>query len=167
VADASVTVEIDAPLEVVWAVMLDLDRYGDWNPFIYRVDREPGRAGRPAQLGERITLQVRFGGGRAVASRERVTGIEVTSDGRRLEYEFYGWLHRLGLVRGRRQQIVTAAGPMSTVYSTEETFRGPLRFVLPVRAVQGGFRRHAKALKQHAEQLASVGDRGQLAGEGQ
>jgi len=153
VADASVTVEIDAPVEVVWGVMLDLDTYGDWNPFIYRIDREAGRAGGPAQVGERFVLRVRFGSGRAVASRERVTAIEVNGDGRRLEYEFYGRTHQLGLIRGRRQQTLAPAGPMSTVYSTEETFRGPLRFLLPVRAVQGGFRRHAKALKRHAEQL--------------
>ena len=152
---ASATIEIDAPVEVVWALMLDLDSYGDWNPFIYRVDRAEGLTGRPAQIGERFTLQVRFGGGRAVASRERVTAIEAPVDGQaRLEYQFYGRLHRLGLVRGRRQQHLSAAGGRSTVYSTEETFRGPLGFVLPVRAVQNGFRRHAAALKGRAEQLA-------------
>ena len=119
------------------------------------MDRAPGLAGRPAQLGERFTLQVRFGGGRAVASRERVTAIEAPVDGRaRLEYEFYGRLHRLGLVRGRRQQRLTPAPGQSTVYSTEETFRGPLRFLLPMRAVQEGFRRHAMALKREAERQA-------------
>lgn len=152
-ADASATIEIEAPVEVVWAVMLDLDRYGDWNPFIYRVDRAEGLAGQPARLGERFVLRVRFGEGRAVGSRERITAIEVNGGGRRLEYEFYGRLHRSGLVRGRRQQTLTPVGPTSTVYSTEETFRGPLRLLLPVRAIQGGFRRHAKALKTHAEHL--------------
>lgn len=153
---ASVTIGIDAPVELVWAVMLDLDSYAEWNPFIYRVDRGPGLTGRPAQVGERFTLQVRFGGGRTVASRERVTAIEAPVDGRaRLEYQFYGRLHQLGLVRGRRQQHLNVADGQSTVYSTEETFRGPLRFLLPVRAVQDGFRRHATALKTHAEHLAT------------
>jgi hypothetical protein len=152
---ASATTEIDAPVELVWAVMLDLDSYGDWNPFIYRVDRAAGLTGRPAQIGERFTLRVRFGGGRVVASRERVTAIEAPVDGRaRLEYQFYGRLHRLGLVRGRRQQYLIEATGRSTVYSTEETFRGPLAFLLPVRAVRDGFRRHAAALKVRAEQLA-------------
>ena len=152
---ASATIGIDAPPELVWAVMLDLDAYGGWNPFIYRVDRAPGLAGRPAQLGERFTLQVRFGGGRAVASRERVTAIEAPVDGRaRLEYQFHGRLHQWGLVRGLRQQRLSPGPGNSTVYTTEETFRGPLRFLLPIRAVRDGFRRHAAALKQRAETLA-------------
>jgi hypothetical protein len=152
---ASATIGIDAPVELVWALMLDLDAYGDWNPFIYRVDRAPDLVGRPAQLDERFTLQVRFGGGRAVSSRERVTAIEAPVDGRaRLEYEFYGRLHQWGLVRGRRQQHLSPGAGHSTVYTSEETFRGPLSFLLPVRAVQDGFRRHAAALKTHAETLA-------------
>jgi len=135
--------------------MLDLDSYADWNPFIYRVDRVAGLTDRPAEVGEQFTLQVRFGGGRTVASRERVTAIEAPVDGRaRLEYQFYGRLHQLGLVRGRRQQYLNTPDGQSTVYSTEETFHGPLRFLLPVRAVQDGFRRHATALKTHAEHLA-------------
>jgi hypothetical protein len=43
------------------------------------------------------------------------------------------------------------------VYRTEETFTGPLRFLLPVRAVRDGFRRHATALKTQAELLARQG----------
>jgi hypothetical protein len=152
---ASATTTIDAPVDLVWAVMLDLDSYGAWNPFIYHVDRAAGTTGRAARPGERFTLRVRFRGGRTVASRERVTAIEAPLAGQaRLEYQFYGRLHRLGLVRGRRQQSLSGGPGQSTVYRTEETFTGPLRFLLPMRAVQDGFRRHAAALKRHAELLA-------------
>jgi Polyketide cyclase / dehydrase and lipid transport len=155
---ASATTTIDAPVELVWVVMLDLDAYVAWNPFIYRVDRAAGLSGRAAQPGERFTLRVRFRGGRAVASRERVTAIEAPARGQaRLEYQFYGRLHHLGLVRGRRQQYLTSGPGQSTVYRTEETFTGPLRFLLPVRAVRDGFRRHAAALKAQAELLAAQG----------
>ena len=34
----SVTVEIDAPVAVVWQVLTDLDRYAEWNPFTVRID---------------------------------------------------------------------------------------------------------------------------------
>jgi hypothetical protein len=150
---AEAGVSIDAPAELVWNVMLDLDGYGQWNPFIVRVDAPGGRAPR---VGDPITLHVRFRGGRAVASRERITRIETpTTDGTALlEYEFYGRLHRVGLVRGRRLQRLEQGADGSTLYRTEERFRGALAFAVPARAVQDGFQRHARALKQRAESLA-------------
>lgn len=30
-------VEIDAPVEGVWDILMDVDRYGEWNPFTTRV----------------------------------------------------------------------------------------------------------------------------------
>jgi hypothetical protein len=145
-AEAGVT--IDAPAEVVWTVMLDLAHYPLWNPFIVRID-SPGD-GREPRVGDPITLHVRFRGGRAVASRERITRIEPRA---LLEYEFAGRLHRTGLVRGRRVQRLEQRPDGSTRYHTEEQFRGALAFALPVRAIQSGFRRHARALKERAESL--------------
>ena len=154
---ADATVSIDAPLELVWSVMLDLDSYDRWNPFIVRVDR-PG--GRQARVGDPITLHVRFGGGRRYASRERITAIEPPApygDGVRatLTYDFAGPLHATGLVRGRRFQYVEQLPGQSTVYGTSERFRGLLTPIVPTAAVANGFRRHAKALKSRAEELAT------------
>lgn len=151
---AEATASIDAPAELIWRVMLDLDSYGSWNPFIIRVDRPNGRA---AQVGDAITLHVRFGGGRLVASRERITTISAPAQAggvvrALLEYEFYGRLHGAGLVRGRRSQVLEQAGG-STVYRTSEQFRGVLAFAVPLGAVRDGFRRHADALRLHAESL--------------
>lgn len=148
---AEADVSIAAPLDVVWAVMLDLGHYPLWNPFIVRVDALDGRAPR---VGDAITLHVRFRGGRAVASRERITRIEPPdTGGALLEYEFFGRLHRAGLVRGRRVQQLEPGPDGSTRYHTEERFHGALAVAVPVRAVQDGFRRHARALKERAESL--------------
>jgi hypothetical protein len=152
---AEATTSIDAPAELIWRVMLDLDSYGSWNPFIVRVDRPNGRA---AQVGDPITLRVRFGGGRLVASRERITTISapVESGGvvrALLEYEFYGRLHGAGLVRGRRSQVLEQVVGESTVYRTAERFRGALAVAVPLGAVRDGFRRHADALRLYAESL--------------
>ena len=157
-AEADVT--IDAPADVVWAVMLDVGHYPLWNPFIVRVDVP----GDPAlRVGDAITLHVRFRGGRAVASRERITRIQ-PPDGAPvralLEYEFYGRLHHVGLVRGRRIQRLEQGPDGSTRYHTEERFRGALAFVLSVPAIQDGFRRHARALKERAESIDVPGGRG-------
>jgi len=153
---AQASVSIDAPAELVWSVMLDLPSYGLWNPFIRRIDAPEGRA---PLVGDAITLHVRFGGGRSFASRERITTIEppaVTGSVARavLEYEFYGRLHRVGLIRGRRSQRLEQVAGGLTRYRTEERFRGAMTFLLSMRAVQDGFERHAHALKLRAESMA-------------
>jgi hypothetical protein len=139
---------IEAPAEVVWRVMLDLAGYGEWNPFIVKVDA-PG--GREARVGDDITLHVRFRGARRlVASHERITRLEPHS---LLEYQFRGPLHHTGMVRGRRVQLLERESATSVRYSTKERFIGLLAYAVPTKLVQDGFERHARALKQRAETL--------------
>lgn len=135
---------IDAPADAVWRAMLDLDNYPQWNPFIVRVDRPRGR---PARVGDMLTLHVRFKNGRTAVSRERISRLEPASV---LEYGYTGWLHNTGLIRGRRLQRLVPAPNGGTLYHTEELLRGPLTFLID-RAVADGFRRHASALKRYVE----------------
>jgi len=146
---AEATAAIEAPLEVVWAVMLDLDAYPEWNPFVVRVD---GPAGRPAAVGDELVLHVRWASGRGVSTHERISRLDPPVDGRAvLEYDFGGPLAALGLVRGRRLQEVEAAAPGTTRYRTAERLHGLLAFAAPIGRVQDGFERHAAALKARAE----------------
>jgi uncharacterized protein YndB with AHSA1/START domain len=135
---------IDAPVEAVWAAMLDLDNYPRWNPFIVRVDRPNGR---PARVGDTVTLHVRFKNGQANTSRERISRIESPT---LLEYGYVGWLHRVGLLHGTRIQRLEPADGGGTRYHTEELLRGPLKSVV-FKGVRDGFRRHAAALKEYVE----------------
>jgi len=89
---AEAEVAIDAPIGLVWRVMLDLDAYPAWNPFIVRIDSP---ADRPARIGDDLGLHVRFRGGLRVRTRERITRLEppAATGPRReaaLEYEFRG-----------------------------------------------------------------------------
>jgi uncharacterized protein YndB with AHSA1/START domain len=136
---------IDAPVKVVWKVMLDLDNYPQWNPFIVKVDRPDCR---PAGVGDTIVLHVRFRNGQTNTSREQISRIEAPI---LLEYGYTGWLHRVGLLRGSRIQRLEPAGT-GTLYHTEELLRGPLKSVV-FKGVRDGFRRHAAALKEYAESL--------------
>ncbi len=151
----SATVRIDAPLEVVWRVVLDTDAYAEWNPFVERAE-----TATPAAVGNPIVLHVRWANGRATRSPERISAIEppATADGvttALLSYVFEGWPARLGLVRGVRHQRLTQRAGEPTTYDTVEEFSGPLvRFAGPDR-VADGFRRHAEGLKRRAEQLGS------------
>jgi hypothetical protein len=141
-------IEIDAPIEVVWAVMLDTAAYAEWNPFVVRAD-----CASP-QVGEPIVLHVRWANGKGTRSPERITVVEPPHDGvATLAYVYEGIGAKLGLVRGTRFQRLTQQPGGSTSYATVEEFSGPLvRLAGPAR-VEEGFRRHAAALKQRAESL--------------
>ena len=154
-ANPSASVEIDAPIDVVWQVMLDTGRYGEWNPFVVRVETP-----RPAAVGNPIVLHVRWADGRTTRSPERITAIEPPSadgDGvvrARLSYEYQGWPSRLGLVRGVRHQRLSQQPGGPTSYDTVEVFSGPLVPLAGPGRVAEGFRRHADALRRRAEEIA-------------
>jgi hypothetical protein len=148
-AEASAT--IAAPVDVVWAVMVDLDAYPDWNPFVVQVD---GPADRPPAVGDDLVLHVRWASGRGVTSTERITRLEPPGgDPRRaaLAYEFGGPLAALHLVRGQRLQEVEEGPGGTTSYRTSERLHGLLALAAPLARVRDGFERHALALKARAE----------------
>ena len=152
-ARPSASITIDAPLELVWEVMLDTASYAEWNPFVERAE-----TASPAAAGNPIVLHVRWANGRTTRSPERISAIEppVTADGVStacLSYVFEGWPAKVGLVRGTRHQRLSQRAGEATTYDTVEEFSGPLvRFAGPDR-VADGFRRHAEGLKRRAESL--------------
>lgn len=152
-ANPFASISIDAPLDVVWGVMLDLASYGEWNPFAYRIDGDPA-------VGSPILIHVRWASGKTVKSPERITVVEapeVGDDGvrrARLAYDYEGFGSKSGLIRGRRYQTLAQREGEPTTYDTVEEFSGPLVRLAGPNRVQEGFRRHAAALKQRAEALA-------------
>lgn len=151
---AAASAVIEAPIDVVWGVMLDTERYPEWNPFIVRVGLP---AKRPLQLGDRLVLHVRWGTGGRARATERVTTLVPPSDtgGRRaqLEYAYGGPVGTMRLVRGRRLQELVRLDDGLTTYTTHERLHGPLAALAPLVRVQDGFERHAYALKVRAESL--------------
>ena len=151
---AEAEVDIDAPIERVWGVMLDVAQYPAWNPFIVRVD-----AAAPVVVGTRLELHVRWGNGGGVVSPEQVTRIEPPAAAGAplrealLEYRFIGLPSTLGLVRGARIQALAERAGGGTRYRTHESFRGLLTAFVPIARVRDGFARHARALKERAESL--------------
>jgi hypothetical protein len=153
-ARPSARIEIDAPLDVVWAVMLDTSSYGEWNPFVFRVDCDA----EPA-VGVPVRLHVRWANGRTTSSPERITAVEPPQDvgavrTALLSYAYEGLPDRLGLVHSVRHQRLTQEPGGPTLYDTVQELTGPMvRFAGPDR-ITDGFERHADGLKQRAEALA-------------
>jgi uncharacterized protein YndB with AHSA1/START domain len=147
---AYVSLVIDSPIERVWAAMIDMQRYPEWNPFVIRVDG----VGDDPRAGQAMVLHVRWGDGKVIQSSEEISRIEPPSaheDGVTrglLEYAFRGPLHRLNLVRGSRVQRVERLDEARTRYESEEVFSGWMAWGVPLAQVQDGFERHARALAE-------------------
>jgi uncharacterized protein YndB with AHSA1/START domain len=142
---------IAAPIEVVWDVMLDAGAYPRWNPFIVRFDLLGG--GHPS-VGDRVRLHVEWHTGGRARATERITALEPPAGGTALlEYAYGGPVAALGMVRGRRQQRLTALDAGTTLYDTDETLTGWASRLAPIAKVQDGFERHAEALKERSEAL--------------
>jgi hypothetical protein len=148
-------VEIDAPLDRVWAVMLDTASYAEWNPFVVAAECPD-----PPHVGDPILLHVRWADGKGTTSPERISVVDPPHDvdGVRratLAYVYEGLPARLGLVRGiRYQRLSRTEGAGPTTYETVEEFSGPLVRLAGLQRVEDGFRRHAEALKTRCEEPA-------------
>jgi hypothetical protein len=136
----SVTTEINAPAELVWAQLTETAAFAEWNPFM------PSLAGSLVE-GARLEVRITPPGAKGMTFRPTVTAVE---ENRKLE-----WLGRC-LFDGRHSFVIT---PTDTgcVLTQEETFTGVLVPVLAstLAKTEEGFRQMNEALKTRAERVAA------------
>lgn len=140
----SVTTEINAPVEVVWAQLTDTATFAEWNPFMPRLDGALSK-------GERLEVRIAPPGAKGMTFRPTVTAVE---EGRRLE-----WLGRFlvpGLFDGRHSFTLTATAE-GTSLTQEEVFTGVLVPLLAstLTKTESGFQLMNEALKDRAERIAA------------
>ncbi|MDX1694447.1 MAG: SRPBCC domain-containing protein [Ketobacteraceae bacterium] len=137
-------VDIQAPAETVWQVLVDFERYPDWNPFTYRVETDlvPGHA---------VDLYVKLPGwGRRLQTEyvHQVVRPRLLSWGMTLGHET--------LLQALREQRLEVLSENSCCYQSTDAFRGvltPLVRFLFARSIRRGFNAMAHALKLEAEKL--------------
>ena len=76
------TIDIDASPQTVWDVLVDLDRFEEWNPFITSASGQ-------AVVGERLVNPIEPPGGRAMTFKPTVTVVE--------DSRVFEWLGRAGV----------------------------------------------------------------------
>ena len=142
-------IDIDAAAADVWAVLLDVDRYPEWNPFTVSV-MTTFELGSPVDM--RVALRGRRrrdGTFRTMHQVEYVTGFE---PGRQLS-----WGVSVGpswFIQADRWQRLTDLGGGRTRYETSDEFTGVgvgLMLALMRRHMERGFRDVAQALKSRCE----------------
>lgn len=138
-------IEIDAPTDIVWDVLLDLDHYPEWNPFIVEADGT-------AAVGERLTNRLQPPGGKAMTFRPTVT--EVTS---KRSFEWLGRLGLPGVFDGRHRFELQPTPSGGTTVTHSEHFTGllvPFMRSSLDNHTAAGFHAMNTALKARAEDLA-------------
>jgi uncharacterized protein YndB with AHSA1/START domain len=133
-------VEIDAPPDAVWRVLVDFDAYPRWNPFTIE-------AKTTLEVGTAIDMRVKMSElGITVSQRETIREVDAP---RRL---VWGMRMLGGAVRAERVQTLT--GGERTRYRSEDTIEGSLGalvFALFGRSVERGFTEMAAALRAEVE----------------
>ena len=144
----SEVVEIDAPADFVWAVLVDYDRYPEWNPFTVRVEADLVIGGRvvlhlpdPAKPGETF---------------ENVEFMSAIDPPHHLQYNTGTELEGIHAVR---DQWIEDLGEGRCSYRTTDEFSGDIAqlvFDMQGEWVTAGFNATAHALKSRAEALWAV-----------
>ena len=135
-------IHIDASPETVWAVLIDLDSYANWNPFITKAEGT-------IAVGSKLVNRIEPPGGKPMTFKPQVTEVETN--------RVFEWLGRLGLpgiFDGRHRFELTAQPDGGTRLIHTEHFRGllvrPLRKSLDTQT-RAGFEAMNAALKEQAE----------------
>ncbi|UFS63351.1 SRPBCC domain-containing protein [Sulfurimonas sp. HSL-3221] len=136
-------IEIDAPAERVWEILVDFTAYPQWNPFIRSIQ------GTPIQ-GKRLRVEIQPSGSKPMRFSPTVLAAEA---GRELR-----WLGRVlfpGLFDGKHAFIIEPLGEDKVRFQQNERFSGILVGLFRSSLDSGtkrGFEEMNQALKQRAEE---------------
>ena len=106
-------IEIDATPEEVWRVLVDVERYHEWNPFIVDVHGV-------VQHGARLRLVMHPPGGRAVTLKPAVTQVQPKQ-----VFEWWGHLVVRGLFDGRHRFELEPTARGTRVRADRDVHRHP------------------------------------------
>ena len=138
------SIEIDAPHELVWEVITDLQRYGEWNPFVVEC-RSTLKPGDP------ISMRVQIFDAFAQPQREVIFENE---EGKRI---CYGLSPKpLGAMASHRCHVIEALPESRTRYHSQFRLEGwlaPLTRALFGSRLERGFAAMTQAIGQRAELL--------------
>ena len=132
---------IQAPRQVVWEVLMDLDNYQSWNTFTPKVETN-------FEVGTDVILHVNMkGNGKLLKQKEQILWFK--------EGKSMAWgIPTIFPVKTERAQILRTVDSETTEYITYDKFWGvltPLVMALYRKKIQQGFDDVAEGLKRHCE----------------
>ncbi len=139
---------INAPLEQVWSVIVDLARYSEWNTFVPSMQSS-------LQVGSSLTMGVQMNKKLRIKIVETVTVVE--------ERHQLAWKARFPAwyLHSERFQTIVPIDAYTTGYATHETFTGLMAPFLKLTLgndLRQGFAGIALNLKERAETLYATAE---------
>ena len=140
---SSDAIDIAAPVERVWDILVDIERYAEWNPFTTRVETD-------FEIGSPVDLYVTLGPLK-LKQPEWIESVDPP--------HLLAWGTRIGhrlLFSARREQRLEALSETRCRYLTTDAFAGPLTPLIVLLfggLIRRGFNEMALALKARAEAL--------------
>ena len=147
-ATTSEPVVIDAPIDTVWNLLVDVDRYHEWNPFARTYTKTNVRVGATIDFDVKLGRYDR-------KQTERFVAIERPT--------LVSWSTKIAhksLLKALREQRLEKRSETSCAYFNTDTLEGPLAplaILLFSRSMHRGFADVGRALKQRAEEGAVRG----------
>ncbi len=143
-AGIHLALDIEAPISLVWEVVTDLPRYGEWNPFVVR-------AVSSLAVGDPIAMHVRVLPFFAQPQRETILDLAPQT---RVCWGVPG--HAGSPIRSRRCQEMHADGDARTRYVSDFALAGwlaPVVMTILGGRLRAGFEAMTNAVKERAELL--------------
>lgn len=141
--DHSVTVDIDAPPEVVWQVLTEFDAYEDWNPWI--IEAEGG-----AEVGDEVVVTSRLNNETRVVDHEVIEVAEPVW----FCWKDLGWF--TAFAEGERCRSLTPTFDGGTTLQVDLVVTGSMIDLVELQygdAMRAGMDAEAEALADRAESL--------------
>lgn len=129
-------IEFEATPQEVWDVLTDLPAYGEWNPFIRRIEGEP-------RTGAKLEVRMEPEGERAMTFRPTVLTVE---PGR--EFRWLGHLLVPGVFDGEHRWSVEEIEPGRVRFTQSERFGGILVPLLWKKLRDGGTAKGFRAMNE-------------------
>ncbi len=135
-------IEIGAPAEKVWDILMDFKAYPDWNPFVREIEGD-------AALGGRLRVALKLEGRKPMVFKPRVEGHES-----RQEFRWLGHLILPGVFDGEHAFLIESLAEERVRFIQRERFHGILASLL-LKGIEAqtlaGFEAMNQALKERAE----------------
>jgi hypothetical protein len=134
--ELSTEIVFEGTPQEVWDVLTDLAAYGEWNPFITKIDGEP-------RTGAKLEVRMEPEGERAMTFRPTVLTVE---PGR--EFKWLGHLLVPGVFDGEHRWLIEEIEPGRVRFTQSERFGGILVPLLWKKLRDGGTAKGFRAMNE-------------------